>query len=121
VLDVLGLEVVGDIGVADQMEASVVRADMIDFPINELLNQPKDEATPEMAAAGAIRGDLILTDYSLPVDVAAAAKDNLLRGIPVQIVTSGTSVGTMLEIGSHDREVGKPVKDQFGDVEHGES
>jgi two-component system CheB/CheR fusion protein len=69
---------------ADQMEASVVRAGMVDFPTNELLNQSKDEATLEMVAVRTVREDFILADYSLPIDVsashfAAAVKNNLLR------------------------------------------
>jgi FixJ family two-component response regulator/signal transduction histidine kinase len=103
---------------SDQMEASVVRTDMIDTPVNDLPNQLKDEAALEMLAAGTIQGDLILADYSLPIDInapdfAAPVKDNLLRGkIPVRIVTGDTSVGTLLEIVGRDREFGKPVKSE---------
>jgi two-component system CheB/CheR fusion protein len=90
---------------------------VIDFPINDLLNQLKDEAALGMVAAGTIRGDLMLSDYSLPIDVsaphfAAAVKDNILRGIPVKIVTGDTSVGTLLEIGGHGCELDKPVKSE---------
>jgi hypothetical protein len=68
-----------------------------------------------MAGAGIIRGDPILADYSQPIVVsarhfAAAVKDRLLRGISVKIVTGDTSVGTLLEIGGHGCELGKPVQ-----------
>jgi two-component system, chemotaxis family, CheB/CheR fusion protein len=73
----------------DRMEAGVVRAEMIEFPINDLPNQMKDEATLEMVATGTVRGDPVLADYSQPINVsaqhlAAAVKDNLLRGIPAK-------------------------------------
>ncbi|MFG1284968.1 chemotaxis protein CheB [Xanthobacter autotrophicus] len=70
----------------------------------------------DMVERGAIRPDLILTDYNLPngmtgLDAAARLRARLRSPVPVVIVTGDISTAALCDIATHDCvQLNKPVK-----------